>query len=266
MTHPEDLLAGYVDGTLTEKERAVVESHLTTCETCREEVALARAAIPALAALPDEPVPLGVVGPVLAEARRRDERRIGSRLGRLQWGLGLAAAAALVAVLAVTIPNLGGGTDNSTRAANVGGGGAGAAGSEAATAPKDALSALGGLEHESTDYDQSSVQALAGLAAREGASFSIAELAPSASTTPVPAPAKELTDPSAAIRCLRSSGAEISADHQLVRLIEASYEGTPAYLGVFLEGPGAGQAADTVVIWIVSKQSCAILDLASKHI
>ncbi len=266
MTHPEDLLAGYVDGTLTEKEGVVVEAHLATCETCREEVALARAAIPALAALPDEPVPLGLTGPVLAEARRRDERRIGTRLGRLQWGLGLAAAAALVAVLAVTLPNLGGGAETGNRAATAGGGGAAGAGPEAATAPKDALAALAGLEHESTDYDQASVQALAGLVAREGANFSIAELAPSASTSPVPASANKLTEPSAAIRCLRSSGAEISQDHQLVRLIEARYEGAAAYLGVFLEGPGAGQAPDTVVIWIVSKQSCAILDLASKHI
>ncbi len=266
MTHPEDLLAGYVDGTLTEKERAVVESHLTTCETCREEVALARAAIPALAAIPDEPVPLGVVGPVLAEARRRDERRIGSRLGRLQWGLGLAAAAALVVALAVTLPNLGGGAENATRAQG-GGGGVGAAESpKAAQAPTDALAALQGLEHQSIDYDQASVQALAGVVAREGAPFGEGEIAPSPSGTPAPEAQQALSDPSSAIRCLRSSGAEISADHQLVRVIEASYEVTPAYLGVFLEGPGAGQAADTVVIWIVAKQSCAILDLASKHI
>lgn len=265
MTHPEELLAGYVDGTLTEKERAVVESHLPTCETCREEVALARAAIPTLAALPEEPVPLGVTGPVLAEARRRGERRAGSRFGRLQWGLGLAAAAALVVALAVTLPNLGGG-ENATRAQG-GGIGAGAASSpKAAQAPDDALAALHGLEHQSIDYDQASVQALAGVVAREGVPFGEGEIAPSASPTPAPVAQNALTDPTSAIRCLRSSGAEISAGHQLVRLIDASYEGTPAYLGVFLEGPGAGQAADTVVIWIVAKQTCEILDLASKHI
>ena len=36
MTHPEELLAGYVDGTLTDPERAVVDAHLPTCERCRE--------------------------------------------------------------------------------------------------------------------------------------------------------------------------------------------------------------------------------------
>ena len=75
MTHPEELLAGYVDGTLGTDERAVVDAHLQTCDTCREEVGLARTAVRALATLEEVPVPFGVTGPVLAEAGRRFERR-----------------------------------------------------------------------------------------------------------------------------------------------------------------------------------------------
>ena len=54
MTHPHDLLASYVDGTLPQEERGPVERHLATCEQCRIEVELAR---PARASLRDLAVP-----------------------------------------------------------------------------------------------------------------------------------------------------------------------------------------------------------------
>src|SRR5437899_500660 len=53
MNHPEELLAPFVDGTATLQERAEVESHLTFCQTCREEIELARSAVAALSALPE---------------------------------------------------------------------------------------------------------------------------------------------------------------------------------------------------------------------
>jgi anti-sigma factor RsiW len=108
MTHPEELLADYVDGTLEDEQRAVVDAHLPGCATCREELELARGALAALANLEDEPVPFGVTGPVLAEAGRRFERRRVVVYERLQWAAGLAAAAALVLVVAL---NIGGGSD-----------------------------------------------------------------------------------------------------------------------------------------------------------
>jgi anti-sigma factor RsiW len=108
MTHPEDLLADYVDGTLDERQRAVVDAHRVGCSSCGEEVAMARRALSALASLEDEPVPFGVTGPVLAEAGRRLEGRRTVLWERLQWAFGAAAAAALVLVVAL---NLGGGAD-----------------------------------------------------------------------------------------------------------------------------------------------------------
>ncbi len=41
MTHPEELLAGYVDGTLSPQERAAVEAHVAGCARCSREVGLA---------------------------------------------------------------------------------------------------------------------------------------------------------------------------------------------------------------------------------
>ena len=39
-THPDELLAWYLNGTLEPAERAVVEAHLETCPRCRDEIAL----------------------------------------------------------------------------------------------------------------------------------------------------------------------------------------------------------------------------------
>ena len=44
MSHPDDLLADYVDGTLDEGARADVDTHLLGCERCRDEVRLAASA------------------------------------------------------------------------------------------------------------------------------------------------------------------------------------------------------------------------------
>ena len=86
MTHPEDLLADYVDGTLAEHERAVVDAHLRGARSAGRSSSSARA-VTALATLEEVPVPLGVTGPVLAEAGRRFERRR-TASARLQWAAG----------------------------------------------------------------------------------------------------------------------------------------------------------------------------------
>ena len=114
MSHPEDLLADYVDGTLAERERAVVDTHLDGCARCSAEIRQAEAAKTALSALEDVPVPFGVTGPVLAEAGRRFERRRGVAWERFQWAAGLAAAAALIVVVAL---NVGGGDQPERRLA-----------------------------------------------------------------------------------------------------------------------------------------------------
>jgi predicted anti-sigma-YlaC factor YlaD len=267
MTHPEELLAGYVDGTLGTDERDVVDAHLASCAACREEVELARAAVTALAALDEVPVPFGVTGPVLAEAGRRFERRRTAVWGRLQWVAGAAAAAAVVLVIALG-SNLGGDDDAGQVASGAATGATGAAAQEGAAAPR----AFAGLERQvDVNYDDAGVEGLAVETATKRTTLSASAGAEAGTTgatgaTGGDATGEEALDaitytgPGAALRCLRAAEAPVDDPRDtLVRLIEAKYKGDPAYLAVFLEGPGAGQPADRVVVWVVGKTSCQIL-------
>lgn len=257
--HPEELLADHVDGTLSEDQRAVVVAHLEVCETCREEVELARAAVAALGSLEDEPVPFGVTGPVLAEAGRRFEGRRSARWERLQWGAGMAAAAALVLVVVL---NLGSDEqrdgvttlESSTAATD-----AGAGAPEAAAPSGDLRFVFHGLEDQTgVDYDDAGVLALA----QDSVALVLGEAAP---TTADGATTRATDD---ALGCIEASGAPTVDDPRdtLIRLLAAEYQGTPAYIAVYAEGPGAGQPADRIVIWGVDQQTCSILTTASLKI
>ncbi len=250
MTHPEDLLAGYVDGSLTQDERAIVDAHLSACGVCRQEVDLAGRALVALSALAEEPVPFGVTGPVLAEARRAAPRLRPVRQ-RYQWVAGFAAAACLVLAAVVLLPQLTGGGSNDT------------AGTRAPSADMEAGESLGAgagsagaLQTEVLDrnLDERDVKRLATAAAK------------TAPNPPVRDAAASFAAPDAAISCIVSSGATIDERDALVRLIQARYLGTAAYLGVFHEGPGGGQPPQRIVVWVVSRADCAILTLISQNV
>ena len=259
MSHPEDLLADYVDGALDERKRAAVDAHLLGCARCSAEVRQAGAARAALSELENVPVPFGVTGPVLAEAGRRFERRPGVAWGRFQWAAGLAAAAALVVVVALNV----GGEDAQNAAApertTAVAGGTGAGGAEAATPGVT----FAGLERQTdVNYDEAGIQAVASQAAGAiveagDARGSQAAFATSAEDS------KERT--TLARDCVDRSGVRGPND-VLIRLIEARFEDTPAFIGVFSEGPGAGQAPDHVVVFVVAKDDCRILSTASQRI
>ena len=53
---------------------------------------------------------------------------------------------------------------------------------------------------------------------------------------------------------------------ELQSLIRARFKGTPAYLAVFMEGPGAGQPADTVTVWVFATTDCRILSFSSAQL
>jgi hypothetical protein len=254
VTHPEQLLADYVEGALADEQRALVEAHLAGCATCREEVELARGAVAALAALEEEAVPFGVTGPVLAEAGRRFEHGREVRWQRLQWAAGLGVAASLVLVVALNL----GGDDVRPEQAAVTAADAelGAAAPEAA--PSQLEAAFRGLEdQQAVNYDDAGILALAqdavplitGSEALGGADATLAS-------------------PDEALACIEASGAPTVEDPRdvLIRLIAAAYEGTPAYIAVYAEGPGAGQPPDRVVVWAVDQASCQILTTASLRI
>ena len=266
MSHPEDLLADYVDGTLAQRERVVVATLLDGCARCSAEIRQAEAARTALSAIEDVPVPFGVTGPVLAEAGRRFERRRGVVWERFQWAAGLAAAAALILVVAL---NVGGGDarNAATPAAAGASGGTGAAAGAEATAP-GAIHFAGIERQPNVDYDDTGIQAVAlaavdAVVAAEDAQAAEATPAPPAAFASTVQDSKERT--TLAKDCVRQSGIQGPQD-VLIRLIEAGFEGTPAYIAVFSEGPGAGQPADHIVVFVVAKDDCRILSTASQRI
>ncbi len=261
MTHPEDLLPDYVDGTLGDAQRAVVDAHLQGCATCRQEVELARGAVTALASLEEVPVPFGVTGPVLSEAGRRFERRRKVAWERLQWSAGLAAAAALILVVVL---NIGGNGERPIPAAEPAATGAAAGGGAEADRHRFALGFEGLERQPSVNYDQEGVRAVA----RDSATALEDQAAPGAEMA---APSTEATLTFAAagraISCLERSGAPVGDPRDaLIRLIEAEFEGTPAYIAAFLESPGADQPPDKVLIWVASVEGCDFLSGATQPV
>ncbi|HET8786627.1 MAG TPA: zf-HC2 domain-containing protein, partial [Candidatus Limnocylindrales bacterium] len=136
MSHPTDMLAPYVDGTLEPTDRSAVDAHLRSCERCRREVAAATAARRAVLSMPTPK------GPDLSAAFSPERLRERQPSTQVRWSrlTPVLAAAAVVALVALIVPRLGGSSD------------------EAVTAAGDA--ALGGsrpalrLQIETTDYDE----------------------------------------------------------------------------------------------------------------
>lgn len=260
MTHPEDLLADYVDGTLDERRRAEVDAHLQGCGRCRDEVRLAGAAKASLAELEDVAVPFGVTGPAVIEAGRRFEQR-GTTWDRFRWAAGLAAAAALVLVVAL---NLGRG-DRQNAAQPAAAGATGATGAAEAGSAADTAVPFQGVERQPhVTYDEAGIQAVAiqarnALVAAEKSETKAALAAPDATV--------RFGAAGGARRCIQRSGLPTDDPRDvLIRLIEAKFEGTPAFIAVFGESPGAGQPADHVVVWVVSSGDCRILHTASQRV
>ena len=254
MTHPEEHLSGYVDGTLATDERAEVDSHLATCATCREEIELSTRAVTILRELPEVPVPFGTTRPVMAKAgKERTSRARRSRGGWTQWAAGLAAAAVLIAVVVVALPRVG----REAQMESAGGGGASAAPTPA-PGMEAAISGAVPLEVQpNADYDATKLEQLADSSVqRAGSDTTLA--APSAKD----APAAQAEDAAA---CLARPGGLTGRD-RLVRLIQATFQGRPAYVGVYLEQPGAGQPADRIVIWVVARRDCSFLSFSFKRL
>ncbi|MGZ8603376.1 MAG: anti-sigma factor family protein [Actinomycetota bacterium] len=256
MTHPEELLSEYVDGTLADDERVVVDAHLQACAACHEDVELARSAVAALSSLEDEPVPFGVTGRVLAEAGRRFEGRRSALWGRLQWAAGAAAAAAIVAIVAISMDL--GDTAGDERA----GGEAGAV-TDAGGAAPEATTALAPipLERQDANYDEAGVESLASDAAQSARAPGGATGATGGDGEEVQAEFVADADPAEALGCLRAADVPVDdPKDRLIRLIEARFQRTPAYFAVFLESAGAGQEPDAVVVWVVSSETCQFVN------
>jgi hypothetical protein len=249
MTHPEELLAGYVDDTLSAKDRAVVDAHLAECAKCSREVVLAAGARSALRSLPEEPAPAGVATQALEEAG--GVQRSGGGDGTPRWyriGGAVAAIAAGLLVFTLVLPHIGQGGEPASDAAQ------GKAGATAGGAREgSAIVAATAIEIRHVNYDNASLTAFASSFQSDapgagGVGTAEAPVAPVIGT-------KAQTDKGLA--CIVKSAPDQGGELQ--SLIRARFQGTPAYLAVFLEGPGAGQPPDTVTVWVFATKDCTIL-------
>ncbi|MGZ5295764.1 MAG: anti-sigma factor family protein [Actinomycetota bacterium] len=255
MTHPEELLAGYVDGTLSAEQRAAVDAHVAGCARCSWETALAAGARSALRSLPELPAPSDAATRALEEAGAA--RRSAGDGGTPRWyrvGGIVAAAAAGLLVLTLVLPHIGQSEGSGSDAAR-----GKAPGAERDSGPV-ALSAAAEIEIRHVNYDDASLTELASSYRSDtsgGGGIGAAE------ASPAPAFGSQ-TQTGKAIACAARSAPDETGD--LRGLIRARFEGTPAYLAVFLEGPGASQPADAVTVWVFAIEDCRILSFSSAQL
>ena len=271
--HPEELLAEYAEGSLGASERAQVEDHLAGCDRCREELELATEARGVLRSLPDLDAPGGI--PLAVRRRAR-----GATASRTLRVAGIAAAASIVAAGAIFgLSRLDFG-DERTGEAQSGArleesdapasdqdkarGGAGAESAPAVAAGLADAPSLPTYEETQRDYDPDDLAPLARRLreeAHEALDLGIQPTAtrffdnfdPAAFTVPV----------RQAIRCVL---VEVPPTQLVVpfRIEAASFEDTPAYIAAFLQGPTPDDPYDRIVIWVVDRETCSLLSLASQ--
>lgn len=267
MTHPLEQLAPYVDGSLGPAERAEVDEHLRGCAPCRGEVAAAGRAREALGAMP-EPTPIDLTdrfAPERVQEMRPPRQAAGRRPSWSKLAPALAAAA-VVALVALVVPRIGGSSDDPQTAADAEG------------APGEAASGAEGplrLRFDPTDYDEERLgEAAASYAAAiqpaspatdgtlgdAGASEVAATAAPSA--TELRAGGRKPTD--RALACLQQAFPGYPG--RIVEVRRATFDGEPAYLAFVVEGPGVGEPADAVTIWVASAEDCSIVTLTSSRV
>jgi hypothetical protein len=260
VNHPEELLAGYVDGSATTVEREAVEAHLASCQQCREEADLATAATTALASLPELDPP-GLAGQGLAGLRgsvAQTEQSRTTRRDRRAWVPALAAAAIVVIAGLISLPILlRGGGGPTTAASNP-------AGPTSSESPVPALVDVGASYTPAT---------LNSLAMRLAPAARLAEIAPTTTSGPThsafgpftPGPGKVAAgsaDQAAsrgALDCLIAGGG-LEPDALPVYLEAATFKGVPAYIGAFAR-PGSRL---NLVVVAVSRGTCQPLYTLSR--
>jgi len=308
--HPDEALAGLVDGTLTPAERAELQAHLDGCERCRAELALAESAAQALRSLPELDAPWGLGREAIAEAGKGAARPDRSR--RFAMVAGIAAALILVVGLSVAVlrsPN-GGGNANSAGAVNTTGATSGPVPAGKIFAPRAPVIVkstknfsaedVAGL---ATDYSARAARSsspratspeFASAAPTSGAATSGpftsgitgggttagttgtaggGTSAPAGSSGPETSGAVGLSGTSAQHDLAAQLGPVACVDRAAgyarstlpVRVIDARYEEKPALIGIFLQGAGANQQVDLVVVWVASKE-CNVLSYASHRV
>jgi putative zinc finger protein len=276
-SHPDEVLAGYVDGSATADERALVEAHLAACMTCRQEVELAGIALGAVRSLTEVQSP-GLAGSVLEGVRadraqspaaaggaatagtfaaggsgERHRRREPARWQRSLVAVGLAAAAVFGAVFVVRLAG------TSTPSAT-GGGAARAPGAEAAAPP--ILDA--GADYTSDSLDALAQQIASSTQTSESGGVKQSGAVPGPTSGGSSGPLALDRDPQhidRALTCLRTATG--LALEGALRLERATFEGRPAWIGAFVVPGASGGKAHAVVV-AASIDGCQPLHIASQ--
>jgi len=218
----DERMAAALDGTLSAVEREAVDAHLQVCSQCRGDLELARGARTALRSLPDEIRPPIDVAAVVGAEIAGGGASADAPAGPPRWyrAAGPVAAAAAIVLGVMILPRVTG--NEQQEQSNV----TAAAGAETGSAPEAgaaAPSVKAGpvVEDSATDYDEARLRSL----------LETTDLSPAASATDS---AAQLTSGQPARECVRTAaGASIPDDAVLVRLIDATFQGTPATIGVF---------------------------------
>ena len=277
MSHPEELLAAYVDGTVAGTERSRVEEHLAECGRCREEVTLATEARAAVGRLPEVTPPPGLSTAVRRELRRR-QTDAGERRGPRAWRVvtATAVAAGLAAAGVLTFATLRGEEPlreeagaPAPRPAEAQGEAAPAAGGVAGEAATDALRAQAvapEVTTSSTDYEPGDLAPLARRLRDDARAALTSGFPPTASDYYRQFDASAFA--SQTRRAVRCALADIPPEQAVVPLVieEASFQGSPAYVAAFLQGPAPEQPYDRILIWVADRDSCALRSLASQQL
>ncbi len=253
--HPEELLATYVEGEASVAERTRVETLLSACTECRREVELAVQARAALQSLPELHAPelrieggLPSTAPKAAGSSRRGvlTRARESSWERLAWGAGLVAAGSLVALFVLVQLS---GTPSQQGAGQ---------------APQRAAESDLGSTSGARDYTPASLDALARRLVASNRSALAAE-----QSAPAPAPTQTgEQQPTANMRdrardCLRRGGG-LRPTARLVYVEDASFRGTPAFVGAFESGaPGDGRY---LLVLAVDTRTCDALYVINRSL
>ena len=263
MSHPEPLLADYVDGSLDPHTRAEVDAHLRGCATCRAEVSLARAGSQRAQGLADPVAPAGIGEAAIAEAARLATERNpevtpiagrGRRRPATPRVLAAAGAAALLLLVVLVAPKLG--QDNASSASRAAAGTGAPRHGRTRPRPPSSSSTRTTRSNPFRASRHGLRTALSATRRRDG------RAAPEAAATPTQVPAVSgaatdfAVDPSrlpSATECLDRAFRPAGT---LSRVILARFKGEPAYLGVYLIGPGAELPPTLLQLNVASVHGC----------
>ncbi len=240
----DELLTAALDGTLSAADREAVDAHLEVCSQCRGDLELARGARTALRSLPDEiRPPIDVAAAVGAEIAGGGASA-DATTGPPRWyrAAGLVAAAAAIVLGVMILPRVLGDEPQERNVTAAVGADTGSA-PEAGAAPGSAGTKTV-VEDPGTDYDEAGLRGL----------LASTDLTPAAPATTADAAAPLAAPEQDALDCLRAAaGASTLDDAVLVRLIHATFQGTPATIGVFSVPDRSG------LVVVAARDDCRLL-------